>query len=186
VSAEKAVFKADVIHDVGLRLEDVQEASLAAARRCEGAEQALIQAASVVQSLHIQVDQDLESGVIKDLEVASLVKEWVTRAVGVVDQLAKNAHIAAITQHGHAQGMAAAVKLVHQVKEAELRNAAALREREANRDEEFGSIKAQRQAEEVARSEAPGPVESVPPHNGASVRPRRRAARKADLNGPNA
>lgn len=188
MSAEKAEFKAEVIHGVGSRIEDLQEASLAAAHRLEGAEQALTQAAQVVQALHAQVDQDVEGGVIKDLETASLLKQWVSRAVAVVQQLAQNAHVQQVTQHGHAQGIAAAVRLVNQVKASELRTAADLRDREANRDEEFGSIKAQRQAEDEAQqSVAPGPMaDSVPPTNGASVRPRRRAARKADQNGQNA
>jgi hypothetical protein len=176
MSAEKAEFRAAVIHEMGSRFDDVLEASNAAIFRAEGAEQALNQASTVIEQLQRYVDADVDAGTL-DLEGSALVKGWITRAVCALRQLEQNAALTQTAQRGHAQGVALCVQLAKKQHAAELLNAETSRQREMREDGEFRSIKEERLS-------APPDGSVNPPANGESVRPRRRV--RKDSHGPNA
>lgn len=111
MTVEKAELRAAAIHDAGVRVDDLLEASRAAALRAEGSASALQQSAEIVRQLHAHVDNEVENGRL-DLERAAIAKQWVTNAVSIIEQLARNAAASLSTQRGHAAGVGAAVELL--------------------------------------------------------------------------
>lgn len=187
MSVEKAELRADVVNEMGNRLDDVLEGSQAQVHRTEGAEQAMRQAATIVRQLHEHVDRELEAKQIPDLAHAQLVKDWITRAASVLDQFAEQAVQQRLMQVGHAQGVALAVRVLKSAHTEELKQVEQHRTRDTGT--EFRSIKEERQAEAAleadSASRAPSEIPSYAPgpDNGA---PRTRRRKRAVNGAPDA
>lgn len=184
MSVEKAELRADVVNEMGNRIEDLLEGSQAQVHRAEGAEQAMRQAATIVRQLHEHIDRELEAKQIPDLEHAQLAKDWITRAAGVLDQFAEQQAQQRVMQAGHAQGVALAVRVLKSAHTEELKQLAHQRDRDT--DTEFRSIKAERlaeaadEADSASRAPSETPSQAPGPDNGAPRTRRRKRAVNAD------
>lgn len=176
MSVEKAELRAQVMHELGVRFDELHDSSQAAAHRAEGAEAALRESSELLsQQLHAAVDKEIEAGRL-DLERGAIAKQWVTRASAFLSQLATKAQQVVPTQRGHAQGVSFIVEYLKRLHDAEIKQADQLRQR--NTEEEFRSIKEERLQEEAVEraSQPPAAGESVAPPNGAARGRRRRKA----------
>lgn len=125
----KSEVKIGTTLEIGANVEDMCEGAEATVHEYKGAEDALKQSTKAVQSLHTHVDKDLEDGKIDEvlnepLLVAEYVKRYVTRAIGILDNLATRAEYQKFKAQGKAEGLRAAVesiKKVHDAEEAKLR-----------------------------------------------------------------
>jgi len=195
MSVEKAELRAAAIQEIGSRVDDLLEASNAAAQQVEGGESAALHVAELIKKLHAHVDKDIDEGVITSLKEGEMIKRWITRAVHIAEQYAGGLTRAKQAQKGHAQGITAVVQMLKNQHDQELRT----REKHAAQESGEGHIpiKQRRLAEERASlapaaptgapppkpvASVPPPVSaaSVPPNGSAAPRRRRRVERGPD------
>lgn len=103
---DKGELKAAVVHEVGVKVDDMLESAKAESAKQTGANVALLAAAKKVAELAQHVDKDLEAGDLENLEpphVAQAIKKYITRCEGVLHNLAEVAARAKLTSEGRVQ-----------------------------------------------------------------------------------
>lgn len=101
----KHEVKTHTFHEIGMKLDDMLEASKRDQARMDGAKQALLHARNKVEELTKHVDKDVLDSLL-DLEQASLVKKYIVRAVGVLSNLALQSEV----QYHQTQGQVVALE----------------------------------------------------------------------------
>lgn len=94
MSEAKSKFKVDFSHSFGCDIEDLMDAKQTGIHQITGGIHALAEIAKFIADLGAHVDKDMEEGKFKDLsevQVSGLVKRYLGRAVGVVDNLKQKA-----------------------------------------------------------------------------------------------
>ncbi len=120
---DKGELKAAVVHEVGVKVDDMLESAKAESAKHTGANVALLAAAKKVAELAQHVDKDLEEGKLNDLEphlVAQAVKKYITRCEGVLHNLAEVSARAKLTSEGRIQMAELIVGNLKKVHDAEL------------------------------------------------------------------
>ena len=109
---DKSEIKILTANNIGADLEDMQEAAQRAEYTHEGARKALAEAGVKVAQLAGHIERDLEEGKIdvaelkEPLGIERLLKRYLGKAIGVLDNLHEGAKIA----HATSAGMASAYK----------------------------------------------------------------------------
>lgn len=128
---EKAEMRAAGIHDVGVRMDDLLEASRKEVVQCEGASLGLLQAVKAVNDLNPHVDKDVDEGKF-DLETAKLIKLYLGRASQATQNLAQNARNQQMIAAGRVQAFETSVAVTKKMYDAESQRAAAIAEAESD------------------------------------------------------
>lgn len=169
MSLEKSEVRIGVANEIGCAMDDALEKAKGQVKYCEGGNAVLLLAQKKVQALSKLVDEDLDGkgeGLIKDLETATLVKKYISRAVGILGSEAVNAANMKLMSMGQAQAYEAAVKGIKKRVDAEASKVVQLKKDtelvlKGGAFEHAGrttgqapgpTIKAQRQAEEAAEA----------------------------------
>jgi hypothetical protein len=116
---DKGEIKAAAIHEMGVRVDDLLEATLIEQYRNEGASSALAAAVKKVGELSVICDKEMDEGLF-DLATAKVIKKYVTRALAVVDTMAKTAENHRLLVTGKAKGLEAVVAELDNTKKVEL------------------------------------------------------------------
>lgn len=133
MSAEKSQFRADVIHGFGQKADSLLEQAERDVWRAEGAARALQQAGLNVAGLARLVDDDIQKGRY-DLEAASRIKQYLSRAGTICLEQAKREQ----NRHLEAQGRAQNAKEMVRLIEKEYTAARAQADRQAEQEAETG------------------------------------------------
>lgn len=188
MSTERVELRASGIHDVGVKMDDLLEGAQKEILRCEGAALGLLQCNKAVNDLMGHVDSDVNDGkydhITEALEVAKLVKLYISRAVQIVANLGMNANNQKMIVTGQIQAMQMAVAVTKKMHEAEMAKASAIVEAEQHpedidlRGRQAGvrppiSLKERRLAEERVEASVPQ-LSVVSPTNGKGKRGRRK------------
>lgn len=179
MSVLKSELKMMVTHEVGVRVDDSLEVAKKDLAMLEGRQTGFADGAKAVETLLVHVDKDVNEEKL-DVDTATKVKLYVTRAVHALNNLAQQTANQRIAQTGKVQGLEQTVTLLKNMVEQERAKAEALKESEtapppANpRERAEGarpapSLKEQRLAEEAAELKAAAP-------------PKRRGGRKPRAN----
>jgi hypothetical protein len=130
----KSEIKAAVIHDLGIKLDDDREKTVADFHRAGGGVEALQRCANAVNDLKKYIDQDLEAGKLpkftEPLEVAEYMKDWITRAAGCAISMGKMydnhklKHEGGLNTYDAILGMISKQHAVAEAKAARIREAA--------------------------------------------------------------
>jgi len=167
----KNKIKREAFNEIGNRLDDLLEGLKEAKLKAEGAALAVGGLSPKIQALHEHVDKDVDEGVIKDLQVAKLVKLYITRSMNICEESARMAHDAHVKLEAKSTGIKASifeVKKLFDKEEAAIQQAiflakcaegaegeqildptAAEPHRRQTGQRPLPSIKARRQAEEI-------------------------------------
>jgi hypothetical protein len=171
--------RVQVSGDIGEKLDGVKEASEMKAQQLEGASVAFKTAQKAIALLHASVDKDMEEseGEAKlfpsggsDLEIASYVKRYITRASECCGNLAEKAKADMIAASGRASALKEAVEIVQKYHNASLTRANQIRA--AMEAASTGEVIEESEEEAQARRKARAPGE----HPGPSPHDARRAA----------
>lgn len=111
MTTEKSELRAAVFHDVGTALDDRLEKALEELHQLRGAAEGIRTGAVAVTKLHGNVDAEVNEGHL-DLAQAELAKKWVTRAAGVLSNLALGADGRVLAKQGAIDALRAAVGMV--------------------------------------------------------------------------
>ena len=126
----KAEVKILTTREIGNNVEDMCEAAEKAVHEYKGAEDGIKQSAKALTTLHAHIDKDIEEGKLDEvvgepLKVAEYAKKYVTRCMGLLDNLATRAEYQKYKAQGKAEGLRSAVdsiKKVHDAEEIKLKN----------------------------------------------------------------
>lgn len=184
-TADEIRGRVQVSGDIGEKLDGVKEASEMKAQQLEGAAAGLKAAQKAIALLHANVDKDMEEeGESKlfpsggsDLEIASYVKRYITRASESCENLAEKAKADRIAAAGRASALKEAVELVQKYHNASLTRASQLKaalEAALSNDEGEVIEETEEEAQERRKARAPGE------HPGPSPHDARRAAAQAE------
>lgn len=176
----KSEVKIFATRELGADVEDKYEAAQKTCSEFVGAEEALKHCAKTLTSLHTHIDKDIEEGKVDDyldgpLKVAEYAKLYVTRCIGLVENLVTRAEFSKFRSQGRADGLKAAVdilKKAHDQEEAKLRGYLAAVEA-AQAAEESGE-----EVEAPGRPAAPKREPSGKPVDG--LKSRRRKTKKVE------
>lgn len=155
---EKGEIKAATVHEIGCRFEDMLEAAKVDSARNEGAKVGLQAAAKKVLELQAHVDKDLDEGVFGDVDgpmaVASQVKKYVSRAVGVLESMSVTAENHRILMQGKVQAFQQMIDNMSKLHDMELEKTKAKQEAGAHKRRVTGThpgstLKEQRKLEEA-------------------------------------
>ena len=140
MSIQKSELQAAMANNIGASIEDRLESIQNEIQQYDGAHQALGQAMKSLNSLFQHVDKDVEDGKYegKDgpLEIAAVAKDYIKKAIGMVDNLATSSKIQGIRARGKAEGVQAAMDVVKKVKDhAEAKVQAAMKAIESGQAE---------------------------------------------------
>lgn len=178
---DKAEVKKGTAHEIGCRLEDALEAAKDEMHRMEGANAGAVQVGQLIDALSAHVDQDLDEGKY-DLTVATVVKQYVSRASAVAASIAKRSADQRLVAQGKIFGLQASVQVTKKLHDDEERKQKAVQEAPEGsngRSRPVGvrpvSIKAQRLAEEAAEKTTKKAAKK-PAKKPAKKRSRRRGA----------
>ena len=132
MSIQKSELQAAMANNIGASIEDRLESVQNEIQQYDGAHQALAQAMKSLEGLFKHVDQDVDEGKYADLEgplqIAGAVKNYIKKAIGLVDNLATSSKIQGIRARGKAEGVQDAMTIVKKVREqAEAKVRAAMR-----------------------------------------------------------
>lgn len=105
----KNQIKREAFNEIGNRLDDVLDGIKEATLKAEGAAIAVGGIAPKIQALHEHVNKDVDEGVITDLSVAKLVKTYITRAIDICEESAKQAQEVKIKLGSKADGISASI-----------------------------------------------------------------------------
>jgi hypothetical protein len=119
MSIDKSEIRIGLANEIGNTLDDALEAAEKEISFFEGGNNALQQVGERVQALAKDVDKDLDEGLIKELEVAALVKRYITRAVGIIGTGARSAENKRLQAEGKTIAFRSSVKAVKKVIDAE-------------------------------------------------------------------
>jgi len=119
VNVEKAELKILVATDIGASIEDSFEAAKKEMCRQEGAVGAFVQAAKACEQLCEHVDKDVEEGKIESLEVAVVVKRWITRTADIQRNLQRRAENLGMAAAGKVSALEQTVALVSKYRQIE-------------------------------------------------------------------
>jgi len=125
MNIEKANLKVLVATDIGASIEDRMEAEQKAAVELEGGSKSLAAAAKKIPvDLCAKVDVAVEEGAITDgmtaLEVAEVVKNWLTRAGAFLVHLSDVAKQRSVHQYARAEGLKDAMEAVAKMRATEI------------------------------------------------------------------
>lgn len=163
---DKSEMKAAVLHEVGVKSEDMCEAARLDAARHEGGISALLAAAKQIAGLAAHVDRDMDEGAFASLEgplaVAGAIKKYLSRAVAVVESGMKAEDNQRLVCEGRAQAfklMVDNMKRLHDQEVEKSKQRQALADGESVVGRPVGthpglSIKEQRLLEEAAMESA--------------------------------
>lgn len=161
---DKSEFKASVVHELGCKIDDMSEAAKLEIARNEGAKTALILASKKVSELNLNIDKDVDDGLVS-LETATLIKKYVIRAVSILESGAVSAENYRLISQGKFQALEMVVGNLKKIHSAELEKSQARKDidesdesRGRNRVSGVGpspSIKNKRLAEEAAEVDTP-------------------------------
>lgn len=164
MSVLKSELKMLVTHEVGVRVDDSLEVAKKDLAMLEGRQTGFADGAKAVETLLTHVDKDVTEEKL-DVDTATKVKLYVTRAVHALNNLAQQVSNQRIAQTGKVQGLEQTVALLKNMVDAERAKTEALQTAEATaaptnpRERAEGarpaaSIKELRLAEEVAEKKA--------------------------------
>lgn len=138
MNLDKAELKLLILGDLGCDFEDVKDSMVRDLHQQEGAAAALTQAAKSILALCKLVDDDIEKGRY-ELPEAERLKQYISRAATVCDEMSKKARVARQVAEGRVQGVDHIVKIVKKRHDAEeqkkLMLQAAIAEAEATGEE---------------------------------------------------
>jgi FtsZ-binding cell division protein ZapB len=121
MSIQKSELQAAMATNIGASIEDRKEAVQKEIQQYDGASQALSQAMKSLEGLFQHVDKDVEEGKYegKDgpLEVASVAKDYIKKAIGLLDNLATSSKIQGVRARGKAEGVQAAMDVVKKIRD---------------------------------------------------------------------
>lgn len=170
---DKSEFKAAVISELGVKVEDMAEAAKLDVAKHEGAKEALVLAVRKLSELLQHVDKDLDEGLLAEagepLIVAKFIKKYLTRAAAVLESGVVSSENQRLVSQGRHQALQTVVTNMSKVRDQELekgKQRQALAEGEETRGRPVGahpglSIKEQRQLEEAPTE--PAPPDPPPP-----------------------
>lgn len=153
----KGELKAAVVYEIGCKVDDMLEGATLDVARNEGAKNALMMATKKVSNLAVEVDRELDGGDFDKLgdpmEVAKLVKKYVTRAVAILESGAAGAENHRLISQGRAQAFELMVANMKKIRDGELEKARVRETDGGSRGHAVGvepkpSIKARRLAED--------------------------------------
>lgn len=155
MNLEKSNLKILLANSFGADLEDRMEGEQRAAYELGGASDALRQAATrVPRDLCAKVDVALKEGEIKDgleaLQVASLIKKFLSKTGDFLNHLADVEHQKSIVQLGRVDGLKQAMKLIQDTRDQEAKKVQTFMEVAASDDEE---VLTNRTSGSIARAE---------------------------------
>jgi hypothetical protein len=167
---DKSEFKAAVISELGVKVEDMAEAAKLDVAKNEGAKEALILAVRKLSELTQHVDKDLDEGLLSEagepLLVAGLIKKYLVRAAAVIESGVVSSENHRLLAQGRQQALQTVVTNMSKVRDQELekgRQRQALDVGEEVRGRPVGAhpgltIKEQRKLETAPTEPAPAPV----------------------------
>ena len=121
---DKSEFKAAVVNELGVKIEDMAEAAKLDVARNEGAKEALLVASKKVLDLAAHVDKDLDEGLLSEagepLVVAQLIKKYLTRAATVLESGSVSAENHKLIAQGRLQALELVVGNLGKIRDAEL------------------------------------------------------------------
>lgn len=184
----KGELRASAIHEVGARLDDMQEATQHELHRREGGVAACVEVSKKIGSLIAVVDKELDEGQY-DIDTAKRIKQALARAVAVSDSRAREEDNARLRATGALQAMQKAVEVTSVLYQGELAKMAAHKERDDSALEEDSgprpvgaapkkSIKQRRLEEEAAQQQAAAPKPEEPKPAPTKRRTTKKAAKK--------
>lgn len=134
MTVEKSKLKAAFAHDIGCQVDDQLEAAKKKIEQARGGRNALKSATQFVAKLMEHVDKDREEGLLDptkldgELAVAALLKRYIQRCAGVVDNLATQGEIQLQQAMGEARGLEQVVQRLKAVHDQEIAKAQAVDE----------------------------------------------------------
>jgi hypothetical protein len=121
---DKSEFKAAVVSELGVKVEDMAEAAKLDVARNEGAKEALLIASKKVMELTVHVDKDLDEGLFSEagepLVVARLIKKYLSRAATVLESGSVSAENHCLIAQGRLQALQLVVTNMGKIRDAEL------------------------------------------------------------------
>ena len=120
----KSEIKILTTREIGADVEDKYEAAEKQVSEFKGAEEGLKQSARALASLHAHIDKDLDEGVVdkvlnEPLKVAEYAKKYVTRCMGLIENMGTRAEFNKYRAQGKAEGLKTAVDTLKKVHDAE-------------------------------------------------------------------
>lgn len=109
MTIEKAQLTAHVANEIGADIEDLLEQADRTMQSSEGVTVGLARASKGVQGILEHVDQALDNGEL-DLDQSTLVKRWVSRALGSIEGLKAQAEVERLQARGYRVGVARAME----------------------------------------------------------------------------
>lgn len=178
MSIQKSELQAAMANNIGASIEDRLGAVQNEIQQYDGAQQALVQAMKSLEGLFKHVDQDVDEGKYADLEgplqIAGVVKNYIKKAIGLVDNLATSSKIQGIRARGKAEGVQDAMIIVKKVREqAEAKIQVAM---QALKD---GQVEVETEGENVVPIRRRTPDDFPLSAAAADIQARREEARKA-------
>ena len=175
---DKGEIKAATVHELGVKFDDMLDASRRDVDRNEGAKLAMLGAAKKVGDLAVHVDKDMDEGVFSNLDgplaVAKVVKKYITRACGVLESGYQAAENHRLVAHGKVlafEQMVGNMKKIHDQEMEKVRQRLEVATSEPSADVRSRlvgmaparTLKEQRQGmQEEASAPEPVPVQVVP------------------------
>ena len=123
MTVEKAKIKVGTLNALGVKLDDALEAANRQKFASEGSMSALRIAAKKLLSLHAHVDQDLEEGKLPEgdaLPIASYAKQYITRCINSLENMAVAADIQTQQVTGRVEGLKHAITVTKKDVDAEV------------------------------------------------------------------
>ena len=130
MTLETAKIRAQVAHEIGVRLDDALEAARGETVRWEGSNQGLLMGQKAILGLLPHVDRDIEEGKY-DLQTATAVKLYINRCAQVCANMAVQSSTQRAMSQGQIQMGEANVKVLKKFHEEELRRVEAIAAAEA-------------------------------------------------------
>jgi len=132
MSIEKAEIKIGTIRQFGTKLEDQKEAAEAECCRNEGALGSLKQAADGVFGILQIVEKEAKAGAFDEvkgsLAVCEVVKSYLKKVLGSLDNLATQANVGRLQSKGEIEGLGKAILTAKKILDEESRKAQGIRE----------------------------------------------------------
>jgi len=182
MSEAKSKFKVDFSHSFGCEIEDLMEAKQTGLHQITGGIHALSEIAKFIADLGAHVDKDVEEGKFKDLsevQVSALVKRYLGRAVGVVDNLKQKATRELEVTRGEVQAYSKVISKLKKIHDEESSKLEHLKKVESisQNSIEYSSGDIVVSTDTATISEVPSSSRRIPgTHPGPSLASRRKAA----------
>jgi hypothetical protein len=124
---DKSELKAHIVNDLGVRFEDMREAAKLDEAKNDGAQAALRALAKKIQELSIQVDKDLDAGLLGNLDgplaVAAEIKKYLVRVGALIDMGAHAADNHKLMHQGRGAAFQQMIENMKKIYDAEMQKA---------------------------------------------------------------